>query len=55
MSTVTEPPKRSRDAVNKIFGDSLPEISFDERENSSPDDEVDHEKWLRENIPPHHD
>jgi hypothetical protein len=55
MSTVTDRSKRSRDAVNKIFGDSLLPISFDERDNSSPDDDADHEKWLRDNIPPHHD
>jgi hypothetical protein len=54
MSTVTNPQKRSRDAVNKIFGDPLPRISIDERENYSLDDEADHEKWLRDNIPPHH-
>jgi hypothetical protein len=55
MSPVTDRSKRSRDAVNKIFGDPLPPIPFDERDNSSPDDVADHEKWLRDNIPPHHD
>jgi hypothetical protein len=54
MSRVTDRSKRSRDAVNKIFGDPLPPIPFDERDNSSPDDDADHEKWLRDNIPPHH-
>jgi hypothetical protein len=55
MATVTEPPKRARDAVNKIFGDPLPELSSDERDNFSPDDEAQHDRWLRDNIPPHHD
>lgn len=52
---MTEPPKRSRDAVNKIFGDELPELTSDERVNVSPDDEAEHDRWLRDNIPPHHD
>jgi hypothetical protein len=52
---VTDRSKRARDAVNKIFEDALPWTSFDERDNSSPEDEADHEKWLRDNIPPHHD
>jgi hypothetical protein len=55
MSCVTDPSERSRDAVNRIFGELLPPKAFDERDNSSPDDEADHEKWLRDNIPPHHD
>jgi len=55
MATVTDPPKRSRDVVNKIFGEPLPSISIDERDSSSPEDEAGHEKWLRDNIPPHHD
>jgi hypothetical protein len=52
---MTDRAKRPRDAVNKIFGDPLPPIPFDESDNYSPDDEADHEKWLRDNIPPHHD
>jgi hypothetical protein len=52
---VTERPKRSRDAVNKIFGDPLPELPVDERDNVSPDDEAEHDQWLRDNVPPHHD
>jgi hypothetical protein len=55
MYSVTDRPKRTRDAVNKIFGDPLPSISPDERDVSSPDEDADHEKWLRDNIPPHHD
>jgi hypothetical protein len=51
---MANPPRHSRDAVNKIFGDSLPPDSADEREDSSPDDDDERERWLRENIPPHH-
>ena len=52
---MTEAPKPSRDTVNKIFGDPLPDITSDERDISSPDDNADHDRWLRDNIPPHHD
>jgi hypothetical protein len=52
---VNQPPKRPRDVVNKIFGDALPEITTDERDIASPDDDAEHERWLRDNIPPHHD
>jgi hypothetical protein len=54
MSSVNEPPKNARDAVNKIFGDALPELPSDEREKFSPDDEAEHDRWLRDNMPPHH-
>ena len=49
-----QPSKPSADPANKISGDLLPETSRDERESHSPDDEAEHEQWLRDNIPPHH-
>ncbi|MGE0220866.1 hypothetical protein [Mycolicibacterium sp.] len=52
---MTQPDKRTRDAVNKIFGDPLPETTADERDDRSPDDDAERERWLRDNIPPHHD
>jgi hypothetical protein len=52
---VTRPPKPSRDAVNKIFGEELPQKSVDERDNESPARVDEHEDWLRANIPPHHE
>jgi len=52
---VTDRPKRTRDAVNKIFGDPLQELPVDERDNLSPDEATtEHDRWLRDNIPPHH-
>jgi hypothetical protein len=54
MATVKKPSKRSRKAVNKIFGDPLRELPSDERDNFSPEDEADHDRWLRDNMPPHH-
>ena len=44
----------SRDAVNKVFGDPLPDTTRDERENDRAAEDGEHERWLRENIPPHH-
>jgi hypothetical protein len=52
---VNDPPKHTRDSVNKIFGDSLRELPVDERDSLSPDDAAEHDQWLRDNIPPHHD
>lgn len=46
--------KMSRHAVNKIFGESLPDIAPDERDTASPDDDADRDRWLQNNIPPHH-
>jgi hypothetical protein len=52
---VTDPSKRTRDAVNKLFGYPLRELPVDEPDSVSPDDAADHDQWLRDNIPPHHD
>lgn len=52
---MAEKPEISRDTVNKIFGEALPEIAPDERDSASPEDEAEHDRWLRRNIPPHHD
>ena len=44
-----------KDAVNRIFGTDLPQEAPapDDRESPSTDSERD--RWLRENVPPHHD
>ncbi|MHC9296640.1 hypothetical protein ACRCUN_29600 [Mycobacterium sp. LTG2003] len=52
---MTNPDKLTRRTVNKIFGEELPGIAPDERDTASPDDDADHDRWLRDNIPPHHD
>ena len=52
---MTGSPKRPHDAVNKIFGEALPQASTDERETDSRAAEAEHDDWLRDNIPPHHD
>jgi hypothetical protein len=52
---VTDTPKHDRDTVNKIFGDPLPELPVDERDSFSPENAAEHDQWLRDNVPPHHD
>jgi hypothetical protein len=52
---VTHSSKDSEDLVNRVFGDVFPEVSSDEREPVSPEDEAERERWLRDNVPPHHD
>ncbi|BCI55025.1 hypothetical protein NIIDNTM18_43030 [Mycolicibacterium litorale] len=52
---MTTQPNNRRDSVNKIFGETLPEASADERDDASSVEEARHDQWLRDNIPPHHD
>ncbi|MDG4665854.1 hypothetical protein [Mycobacterium sp. 236(2023)] len=52
---MTGPSDKSRDLVNRVFGDAIPEVSRAEREPIAPDAEDDHDQWLRDNVPPHHD
>jgi hypothetical protein len=52
---VTSPSKPPRDLVNKVFGEELPQASTDERETNSSAADADHENWLRNNVPPHHE
>jgi hypothetical protein len=47
-------PKHSRDSVNEIFGDPLPPKSIDDRESPRHEDDSERDRWLRENLPPHH-
>lgn len=46
--------KRDRSALNRIFGTELPQESSDERDHDSRSDDADRDRWLRENLPPHH-
>jgi hypothetical protein len=45
---------RPGDAVNPAAEDPHREVPIDERDSISPEDEAEHERWLRENRPPHH-
>ena len=40
--------------VNEMFDETATERSVDDRDPQSPDDRDDHDRWLRENVPPHH-
>lgn len=44
----------NRHSVNKIFGDSLPEIGSDERDDDPSESGPERDRWLQENVPPHH-
>jgi len=50
-------PDRRRDpgAVNKIFGSELPSEPPDESDREAARAAGDHDQWLRDNVPPHHD
>ena len=52
---MTDRSKPSPDSVNKIFGKTLPETSSDERDDRASEDEAQHDRWLHDNVPPHHD
>jgi hypothetical protein len=40
--------------ASDVFGTELPAESTDERDPDAGRDVEDHERWLRENMPPHH-
>ena len=48
----TEWQRRRRRA--EVFGDVLPETTTDERDPASPARESSSDRWLREQVPPHH-
>lgn len=48
----TEWERRRRRA--RVFGDSLPETTRDERDDAPSDGESGSDRWLREQVPPHH-
>lgn len=52
---MSEHPKPSKGALDRIFGAPLPDTTTDERDPSSAEDATTRERWLRDNIPPHHD
>lgn len=51
-----EPEWQRKRRLDRIFGDVLPDTTSDEREPGSPPDGEDPpgERWLREQVPPHH-
>ncbi len=51
---MTEPAWPSKDAVNAIFGEDMLRTTRDERDGDTPEESSDRDRWLRDNIPPHH-
>jgi hypothetical protein len=50
-----EPEWQRKRRLERVFGDVLPETTSDERESGLPSDGEDPgERWLREQVPPHH-
>ena len=43
-----------RGLVNSVFGSELPQASSDERDVDMSAEAGDRDRWLRENVPPHH-
>jgi hypothetical protein len=41
-------------AVNRIFGEELPQASTDETAPEPDSGRDDRDAWLRDNVPPHH-
>ena len=46
--------RADRNSVNKIFGIEIPQESTDERDPGAESDIQDRDRWLRDNVPPHH-
>ena len=51
---MTDHPDSRPKSVDDVFGDTLPRTTADERDPQSPDDDLQHDRWLRDNRPPHH-
>ena len=51
-----ETPAQRRKRLAEVFGDTMPDTTSDERdpEDGSPQREDAGERWLREQVPPHH-
>lgn len=50
---MTNPPP-DRVTVNSIFGEELPQESSDERDPGVAAENSERDRWLRDNVPPHH-
>ncbi|ADT97970.1 hypothetical protein [Mycolicibacterium gilvum] len=52
---MNRPAEDARDLVNRVMRKAFPEVSDTERDPEAPDDRDAHDRWLRDNIPPHHE
>lgn len=51
---MTEAERPDKASVNEIFGSELPQESADERDPDAAAEWADRDRWLRDNVPPHH-
>jgi len=49
-----EPDWKRRRRLAAVFGDTLPETTSDEREDPTPAEDSAGDRWLKEQVPPHH-
>jgi hypothetical protein len=40
--------------MNRIFGDPIPDTTRDERDDGASAEDAERDRWLRDNVPPHH-
>ncbi|MGE2833794.1 hypothetical protein [Mycobacterium sp. SMC-4] len=52
---MAESRKPSKEDLDKIFGTALPDTTADERDPAAAGGDSAHDRWLRDNVPPHHD
>jgi hypothetical protein len=50
----TEPEWVRRRRLAAVFGDVLPETTSDERDQVAAEPEPSADRWLKEQVPPHH-
>jgi hypothetical protein len=55
MGDTAEPEWKRKQRLAAIFGDALPDVTSDEKDEGSPaTGEPASEKWLKDQVPPHH-
>ncbi|MEZ0341959.1 hypothetical protein ACAG25_18485 [Mycobacterium sp. pV006] len=52
---MTQRRKPSKQELDEVFGTALPDTTRDERDLDASAEGPAHERWLRDNVPPHHD
>lgn len=53
-SGAEESKEERRRRLAKVFGDTLPDTTSDEREPEAPEGGSASEEWLKRQVPPHH-
>lgn len=55
MGTVPNAPTEGARKLHRVFGDVLPDSTSDDRPDHGDEAPDGHDRWLRDNRPPHHD